>query len=302
VSDLQPVVLNIYKKAGISSYDVLRGIKKALQLKRKDKIGHFGTLDPFAEGVLMVGLGRAAKLNNYVHDCLPKAYFAHGILGIETPSGDNTSEVSNRDDSPYLLQKIAKFEKSFIEKNLKEKFLGDYWQKPHKFSAAKFEGKKLYEYAREGVEVQKDPVLRHIYELEVVSFDFPKLSIRFKVSSGTYIRSLFSDCAQYLGTLGSLEGLVRESVGEVCSTDSLQEINFTREDYESFGTNLFKILPFEKIELSEDDLFKIKNGVRISSCLPSGLYWGADQSLKAQCLLVSKEGELGPSINFFSNS
>src|SRR5690606_24557557 len=101
--------------------------------------------------------------------------------------------------------------KSFIEEKLREKFLGDYWQAPHKYSASKFEGKALHEWAREGVEIAKEQVLRHVYDIRVVKYKYPYLSVRVTVSSGTYVRTLFSDFAGYLGTLGALVSLVRES-------------------------------------------------------------------------------------------
>ena len=208
-----PKLLNIYKPAGASSFDVVRHFKK--RLTKKYKIGHFGTLDPFAEGVLILGINGAQRLNEQIHDCLSKTYIATGILGQETESGDLDMEVSQVDDSDYLKNEISKFSNEFIEEFLNKKFLGEYWQAPHKYSAAKYQGKNLHEWARLGVEIKKEKKRRHIYKIEVLEYNFPELKIRFEVSSGTYIRTLFSECAKELGTLGVLKNLVRESVGPI---------------------------------------------------------------------------------------
>ena len=101
----------------------------------------------------MIGIGGAARLNEYIHELLPKTYLAVGKLGIETPTGDHQSEIIQRDDSVYLKKEIASFSREFIEEKIREKFLGDYMQAPHKYSAAKFMGRNLHVWAREGVEV-----------------------------------------------------------------------------------------------------------------------------------------------------
>ncbi len=196
----------------MSSYDVIRVFKRSFG-KSLGKVGHFGTLDPFACGVLLIGVGGAARLNDYIHNCMTKTYLAVGKLGEETDTGDFTSPVTQTDLSPYLEQTISKLDKKFVEHALKKRFEGEYMQSPHKYSAAKFQGKKLLQWAKEGVEIKKEQKKRHIYHIEVVKFEYPYLSIRFEVSSGTYIRTLFSECANHLGTIGSLVSLVRENVG-----------------------------------------------------------------------------------------
>jgi tRNA pseudouridine55 synthase len=184
LSQFPPLVFNIFKPAKMTSYDVIRHFKRNLPIGF-GKIGHFGTLDPFASGVLMIGIGGAARLNDYIHEFLPKTYLAVGKLGIETPTGDYESEISQRDDSVYLKREIASFSAEFIEERLRDKFLGEYWQAPHKYSASKFMGRNMHEWAREGIEVKKEPVLRHVYDIQVVKYKFPYLSVRVTVSSGT---------------------------------------------------------------------------------------------------------------------
>jgi tRNA pseudouridine55 synthase len=303
-----PLVFNVFKPARMTSYDVVRHFKRNLP-HGFGKIGHFGTLDPFASGVLMIGIGGAARLNDFIHAHLPKTYLAVGKLGIETPTGDYTSEISQRDDSLYLKNEIAAFSAKFIQERLREKFLGDYWQAPHKYSAAKFMGKNLHEWAREGVEVKKEPVLRYVHSIEVVKYAFPYLSVRVKVSSGTYVRTLFSDMSQYLGTLGSLISLVRESVGEIKSADAIHLRDWPQErdqDVMKLAIKVENILPFPKIFLNEALMKAFKNGAflkpsQVNVMAESQYYWMVSEAgdLLGLSEKVSPE-EIRPKINFHS--
>jgi tRNA pseudouridine55 synthase len=254
-----PKIINIYKPAGISSFDVIRKWKR--KLRGQGKIGHFGTLDPFASGVLMIGVNGAQKLNNYIHDCLPKSYLALGILGQEAETGDLTEGPSQIDETDFFKNEIPKFSKEFIETKLRDKFLGDYYQAPHKYSAAKFEGKALHKWAREGVEIKKEKKHRYVYDIRVEDFDFPRLNIYFKVSSGTYIRTLFSECANYLGTLGVLEGLVRTQVGGCKDSEAIKEVDWEAEDY--LYHEVTEVLNFESLVLAEKEAKLFINGVRL---------------------------------------
>lgn len=262
LSQFPPLVFNIFKPARMTSYDVIRHFKRNLP-QGFGKIGHFGTLDPFACGVLMIGIGGAARLNDYIHDFLPKTYLAVGKLGIETPTGDWESEIIQRDDSLYLTREIASFSREFIEERLRAKFLGDYMQAPHKYSASKFMGRNMHEWAREGIEVKKEPVLRHVYDIQVVKYKFPYLSVRVTVSSGTYVRTLFNHFSNELGTIGSLIALVREKVGEVNARDALKMKDWPQErklDIISKGIRVDKILPFDEAVLNEQQTVGFKNG------------------------------------------
>ena len=300
-----PLVFSVFKPAKMSSYDVVRHFKRHLP-QNFGKIGHFGTLDPFASGVLMIGISGAARLNDFIHDELPKTYLAVGKLGIETPTGDYTSEISQRDESLYLKQEIASFSKEFIQEKLTEKFLGDYWQAPHKYSAAKFMGKNLHEWAREGVEVKKEPVLRQVHRIQVVRYQFPYLSIRVTVSSGTYVRTLFSDMAQYLGTLGSLIALVRESVGGVDTKSSLHMKDWPKDREPLFierGKRVDQILKWPAIQLSDVEKLKFRNGafLKLSVELPSAEYfWMTDGGGELLGVCQRFGEELRPKINFHS--
>lgn len=303
-----PLIFNVYKPPGVTSYDVVRHFKRHLP-QGFGKIGHFGTLDPFAEGVLMIGTGGAARLNDFIHEFLPKTYLATGKLGEETPTGDPTSEVVQRDDSPYLSREVSRFPREFIEERARGKFLGKYLQTPHKFSATKFMGKNLHEWAREGVEVKKDAVARTIHELRVMEYAFPLLTIRATVSSGTYIRTLFTEIAQDLGTLGHLLTLKRESVGHVSSEEAIRDEDWPREKDPAFmgrGMRVDQVLPFGGITLTEENVRYFRNGGFLRNVTDSTgdieapYRWVKNESGEILGLAEWIQGSLRPRINFHS--
>lgn len=284
----KPLIFNAFKPARMTSYDVIRHFKRNLP-KGYGKIGHFGTLDPFASGVLLIGVNGAARLNDFIHEFLPKTYLAIGKLGVETETGDLTVEPCQVDNSIYLKKEISNFSKEFIQTFLQEKFLGEYYQAPHKFSAAKFEGKALHKWAREGVEIQKEKKKRHVYSIEVVKYEFPYLSIRVKVSSGTYVRTLFSDFANALGTLGTLVSLVREEIGVCNLKNKIAKRSWPdgeEWDFEKFGVLVEELLPFGEIHFLGKEAKLYKNGVSLKldraykindSNLSSEYYWVRDE-------------------------
>jgi tRNA pseudouridine55 synthase len=296
-----PTVFAINKPESGSSYDCIRSLKRSL-VSGFGKIGHFGTLDPFASGLLLVGIAGAARLNDLVHSELPKTYIAYGVLGVETPTGDMTSEVNNSDLSNYLNSVISKFEPEFIEHKLKERFLGEYMQAPHVYSAAKFQGKKLHEWAREGVEIKKPPVKREIYRISVIEYDFPKITIEVTVSSGTYVRTLFSDMANYLGTIGTLEGLFRTQIGDVKVGDYPNEF-----DPKQSAVDLFKLLPFEILDLNEFQTKLISNGNPLNRekhnllGLDKNYYWILREDKTPICIATLTNEEIKPHIVFGLN-
>lgn len=249
-------IFNLYKPSGITSYDVIRTLKKRINV-RKLKIGHFGTLDPFACGVLLVATGSACRLNDIIHNQYSKTYYAIGKLGLSTDTGDMTGTVIDKDESTYLYEKISTFSKSFLNEQFNSQFQGDYLQAPHNYSAAKFEGKKLYEYAREGVSIKKEKKLRKIYSIDVVKYHFPYVHVRVTVSTGTYVRSLFEDFAKYLGTFGVLCGLIRESIGNINYQNSvklkvLKNLNQDDSSIYELSKCPTELLPFQKFKIQDD--------------------------------------------------
>lgn len=295
-----PLIFNIYKPKGKSSQDIVKHFKYHLP-DGFGKIGHFGTLDPFAEGVLMIGVAGAARLNELIHSELPKTYLAVGVLGIETETGDMTVEPSSKDSSDNLINEISKLSKNDIQELITKKFLGKYMQAPHKYSAAKFKGKALHEWARAGVEVEKEKKEREIYEIEVEDFSFPILKIRFTVSSGTYIRTLFSDCANLLGTIGCLQDLIREKVGDVNTDSGIQESQFPQRgenwDYHGNGVAPSDVLTFEKYACNTAEVKVLANGGYLDINSKDEYLW-AHEDEKLLSLLEKNKNQYKPVINF----
>ena len=191
-------VLLINKPQGWTSFDVCGKLRGILHQKR---IGHTGTLDPLATGVLPILIGKAAK----VADILPesgKEYRAHFKLGIDTDTQDITGKVLATDSVHITKEQL---EQAFVG------FVGDYMQTPPMYSAVKVDGKKLCDLAREGKEIKREPKLRHIDYITLESFDEEQREgvITLSVSKGTYIRTLICDAAKSLGTLGTMTELVR---------------------------------------------------------------------------------------------
>lgn len=193
-------IISIYKLQGMTSHDVVYKVRKILHTK---KIGHTGTLDPIAEGVLPLTIGQGTKISQFIVE-KEKEYVAELSFGIKTDSYDRTGEI------------IGQNQKVITEGELKKallSFTGEIEQIPPIYSAIKVDGKKLYEYAREKKPVEIKPRKISIYQLELLHFEFPIAKIRVACSKGTYIRSLCNDIGEYLGTFAHMTSLVRTKSG-----------------------------------------------------------------------------------------
>ena len=205
-------IINVYKEAGFTSFDVVAKLRGILHQK---KIGHTGTLDPEVEGVLVVCLGKATKLCDILPDH-DKVYEATLLLGTVTDTEDTTGEV---------LNSVPVGENEFSMQELEEvidRFRGSYLQIPPMYSAIKKDGKKLYEYARQGQEVVREPRPVTIHQLEIISVELPRVLLRVSCSRGTYIRSLCRDIGEKLGCGGCMEHLVRTQACGFDISDSLK--------------------------------------------------------------------------------
>uniref|UniRef100_A0A7V3ZZH7 tRNA pseudouridine synthase B n=1 Tax=candidate division WOR-3 bacterium TaxID=2052148 RepID=A0A7V3ZZH7_UNCW3 len=194
--------LNIYKEKGPTSYDVIRALKKILKIKR---IGHAGNLDPLGEGVLVVGVGKATRFLEFIMN-ETKEYRVKVKFGILTTTLDSEGEVIQEMPVPILE-----------EGNIREvltQFQGEIEQIPPSFSAIKFEGKRLYEYAREGIFLVPKPRRVKINRIDLLDVGKDYIIIDVECSSGTYMRSLARDIAQKLGTVGIVQDLIRLRVGD----------------------------------------------------------------------------------------
>lgn len=193
-------IINIYKEAGFTSHDV---VAKMRGICKQKKIGHTGTLDPQATGVLPVCLGSGTKLCDMLTD-KDKEYVAELLLGVSTDTQDTTGTV------------LAQKEVLSSEEQVKEcimSFVGDYMQVPPMYSALKVNGKKLYELARAGKEVERQARPVKILELEILSIELPIVKMRVACSKGTYIRTLCADIGEKLGCGGTMKSLLRTKVG-----------------------------------------------------------------------------------------
>jgi len=204
-------LLIIDKPSGITSHDVVARVRRILKTRR---VGHTGTLDPFATGVMVILVGRATRLAQFL-DKDEKEYEALISFGLETDTGDRTgvrsAECGLRSEEIGELIANANWPELFSE------FLGEIEQVPPMYSAKKIAGKKLYEHARKGVEVERQPITVNIREINVINNASPTprsaLRIRVVCSAGTYIRTLAEDIGKKLGTRAHLAELRRTRAG-----------------------------------------------------------------------------------------
>lgn len=274
-----PLVLRIHKPADISSYDIIRKFKRTLP-KSVKKIGYYGTLDPFAEGLLLIALNQANRLTQFVHQDLAKTYVAKGVLGIETPTQDLTVEVTQKDNSLYFETVLSTFDRPFYAEQLKS-FVGRYMQAPPTYSAAKFQGKKLCDWIRnEGIEIKKDLVEREIHDLKILAIEFPHLTFEVQCSSGTYIRSLFVDMAHKIGTIGCLKTLLRTQIGSIKNNQDCTFENWDPDRLENnspFIVSIVELLPYPIITVNPIQTSDFMNGriweVASDQVHDESIYW-----------------------------
>ena len=259
-------IVLINKEKGISSFGVVSKIRKIFNTK---KVGHCGTLDPNATGVLPVMIGNATKVSKYLveHD---KEYVAVLKIGIKTDSADGEGNIILEDN--FVLKK--KNEKEY--KTLIENMVGKHKQVPPMYSAIKVNGKKLYEYARAGQEIERAEREIEIYRILVENIDFENNEIRFKVacSKGTYIRTLCETIAEMLGTIGYMKELQRTKVDKFLIDDSvtLSELEQS-DDKNKYIISIEKIFrEKERINLNSKKTELFLNGVQLTYELCDGIY------------------------------
>ncbi len=253
-------IVIINKEAGNTSQMVVSKIKKILNVK---KAGHIGTLDPLATGALPVLIGKATKLSKYLieHD---KTYIATLQLGQKTDTGDEEGKIIQEEKVKVLDEKNVK--------NILEQMQGKQMQAPHPYSAVKINGKKLYEYAREGKSVEIPQREIEIYTIKLIEIDDIKKQITFEVScsKGTYIRVLCEDIAQKLGTVGFMKFLQRTKVDKFSLENAVKLEDLTEENVISVE-DLCKN-QYERIELNDRKLQLFLNGVMLTTAVEDGVY------------------------------
>lgn len=258
-------IIIINKPKGITSFDVVRKLRKIL---REKKIGHTGTLDPLATGLMLICVGKATRLASDL-EAENKTYKAAFDLGYATDTYDIEGKIIEQND--------IKVEKEDLALAI-SKFIGDIKQIPPMYSALKVDGKKLYDLARKGIEIERKERDVRIDFINLLNFDNNKAVIETKVSKGTYIRSLIYDIGKALGTYATMTELIRTEVGkyELQNSYTLEEIEeLKNENNFSFLKSVEEIFDFEKFNLiteKENTLFLNGNTIKLKENIIDGKY------------------------------
>ena len=241
-------ILVVNKSKNMTSRDVINILNKKFSTK---KIGHTGTLDPIATGVLVICIGRFTKLVDIITS-LDKEYIAEIKLGIKTDTGDITGNIIDKKDYNINEKQIKEVFKSFI---------GTLEQTPPIYSAIKVKGKKLYEYARnnENVDIPKRVV--EIKSLKLLEYKEDTIKFKSEVSKGTYIRSLIESICEKLNTVGTMNNLIRTRQGKFSIEDSYTLEDIKNDNYKFIDIN--KILEYPVVNISDNQYNKVINGNKI---------------------------------------
>lgn len=244
-------ILNVNKEKGISSARVVSLVRRALNMK---KVGHTGTLDLEASGVLPIVIGKATRVSDYMMT-KDKVYETELILGAKTDTLDAAGEIIEKSDKVVTKEEFLQAMKTFK---------GEIDQIPPMYSALKINGKKLYDLAREGIEIERKKRKVNIYDIELLDFAFPKATIRVTCSKGTYIRTLVDDIGEKLGTLAYVNELARVRVGDFDIKDSIKSGDLLEIPKEDLIKRLYPIdtalKDFDKIILDRKYLDNLVNG------------------------------------------
>ena len=250
-------VLVVDKPVGLTSHDVVQIIRRGTGIRRA---GHTGTLDPRASGVLVVLIGPAVRLSEYV-SASDKRYQATIELGGSTETYDGEGTVTPKSDEPINIT-----EDEFND--LLKGYIGEIEQVPPPFSAVKKEGKKAYELARKGEEVELEPRMINVYNLEVLEWALPEVVIDVYCSSGTYVRSLAHELGEQIGVGAHLVGLRRTKSGQFTLRDAIS-LRRLREAFDA-GDWAQHLIPaaealgdWPTVDLTSEQLEKVRNGHRI---------------------------------------
>ena len=276
-------IIIINKEKGWTSNDVVQKVKHIT----KEKVGHTGTLDPLATGVLPLLIGKGTCLSKYLinHD---KEYIATIKLGQKTDTADSEGTLIEEKE---VNQEI--FQKENI-KNILKSFIGAQSQIPPIYSAIKLNGKKLYEYAREGKTPEIKPRNITIYDMDLIGFSAEDKEIKYRVkcSKGTYIRTLSEDIACSLGTVGFMKELERVQVGEFFIEQAIK-ISEVQEKFEEYFITIDKFFANnEEVILNFKQLSRLYNGVKLSIDKEDGIFRVCDENGQFVCVGVVENQKL----------
>lgn len=278
-------ILNVHKPQGVTSRDVVNIVQRRI---RPCKVGHAGTLDPLASGVLLLAVGPASRLVPYLHQ-YPKTYRGTFILGAESASDDIETEVTSRDELPCPSYD------SICE--AAGEMQGTLMQRPPAYSAIKVAGKRAYDIAREGgqLELAERPVTVH--SIEVNDYEFPNLDLTITCGSGTYIRSIGRDLAQNVGSAAVMSSLVRTEIGPFRLSSAVSMETLETEDISKL------LLPAKMavgklptVRVSEIDVAELQHGRSIGACVAhiDSELAAVDPQGNLVAILVKRPDGLGP--------
>ena len=288
---MQPFgILNVNKPSGMTSRRV---VDRVLRLVRPAKVGHAGTLDPLASGVVVVCVGAATRLVPYVQE-MSKRYTATFLLGRESDTEDVEGEVTLLSNPPQPSVKAVG--------EAATEFVGQIEQRPPIFSALKIGGRRAYKLARSGAKVELAPRTIRIDRIDVVRYEYPELTLDVTCGSGTYVRSLGRDLAQRLGTAAVMSALERTAIGrfsveEACDLDELTKENLG----EHLQPAVRAVERLTVARLSDEQIRRLADGMAVESSISTETaeLAGVDSSGQLVAILRSVEGgELRPVRNF----
>ena len=284
-------LLNLNKPTGLTSREVVNQIQR---LVRPHKIGHAGTLDPIASGVLVLLLGPATRLTKFVQ-VMPKRYLATFQLGCESETDDIEGYVRTLDNA------IAPSQQQLH--SALPSFLGEILQRPPKYSAIKVKGKRAYELARQGKQINLPARPVQIYELQIARYDYPYLELSIACGSGTYVRSLGRDLAQSLNTSAVMTSLVRQSIGDFHLEESVGPNEITLQSIAACVLPPQRaIAQLDSVCLSELESRAIRNGqtITIAPSTATEEIAATDSAGNLLAILVQRGNQWGPVCNFVS--
>lgn len=259
-------ILSINKPKGITSHDVVARVRRKLQTKR---VGHAGTLDPMATGVLVVAVGQATRFLQYL-SLEPKVYTGRALFGVETDSQDAEGQIVKESAVPKDLDTLIQQHKISL--------VGEIEQIPPMYSAVKKAGQPLYRYARKGIEVERSPRKVHIHSFDVHTLSETDAEFSVTCSGGTYIRTLLHDLGQLVGCGAHLTALNRTQVGQFKLETSIA-LDEVSESHLIKLNDCLAHLP--SVQLHDDDVSNIYFGRRVNCSVCNGL-----------CVLLSQKGNV----------
>jgi len=284
-------LLNLNKPAGMTSRQAVNHVER---LVRPAKVGHAGTLDPLATGVLVVCVGAATRLIDYVQR-MPKSYTGTFLLGRHSPTEDLEGQVTELEGPPVPTQdQIAVAARAFV---------GQIEQRPPAYSALKIAGRRAYKLARKGQQVELKPRTVTIHRIEVTAYEYPELTLEVECGSGTYIRSLGRDLAESLRTAAVMSALVRRSVGIFHIEDAIEPGRLTKQNLpDHLQPPLRAVESLPCIELSAEEIAQVSRGgaIRKKPRTPDAKESTAlDAAGRLVAILAPRgKGQLGPLRNF----